>query len=97
MLTLERVSAFRAELRELQSKSSYTVDDLARIDEIGQVDREAEWRSVAPLDHDRRAQNERSWCPGPIPALRVRPPTGRTPSASAWVRPALGTRDRGEV
>jgi hypothetical protein len=34
MHTHERTTALRAELRELQSKSSYTVDDVARVDEI---------------------------------------------------------------
>jgi hypothetical protein len=37
MLTHEHSGALRAELRELQSKSSYTVDDLTRIDEIGEA------------------------------------------------------------
>jgi hypothetical protein len=36
MLT-ERAVAFRTELEQLRTKSSYTVDDLARIDEIGQA------------------------------------------------------------
>jgi hypothetical protein len=37
MLTHERATALRAELRELQSKSQDTVDDLTRIDQIGEA------------------------------------------------------------
>ena len=35
MLTHERATALRAELHELHTKSGYTLDDLSRIDEIG--------------------------------------------------------------
>jgi hypothetical protein len=53
MLTHDRATALRAELRELHLKSGYTVDDIARIDEIGQTIAETitERSRRATIDH----------------------------------------------